>query len=125
MVLKLYLVVKFSIFVILIIISSISLLNLNKSQLFKIEIPEYVPASKMIDFNAIDSNIFELGKELFYDPILSKTNKISCSSCHNPNAAFSDTSRFSRGIHSKIGRRNSMSIVNLAWNNRFFWDGRS
>ena len=41
--------------------------------------------------NPLDSNKIEIGRTLFYDPILSKDNTISCSSCHSPYNAFSHT----------------------------------
>ena len=65
-----------------------------------------------------------LGKKLFFDPILSRNNTISCSSCHHPEKAFTDGLPKSVGIDGRIGRRNAMALVNLAWANRFFWDGR-
>lgn len=67
----------------------------------------------------------ELGRMLFYDPILSKNNTIACASCHKQEFAFSDTARFSKGIFGKTISRNAMSLVNLKWQKRFFWDGRA
>ncbi|MFD2551274.1 cytochrome-c peroxidase [Bizionia sediminis] len=68
-----------------------------------------------------------LGKKLFFDPILSVNNTVSCASCHSPEAAFSDNARFSTGVNGLTGNRNSMPLFNLAWNydEKFFWDGRS
>eukprot|EP01136_Pigoraptor_vietnamica_P012678 Opistho-1_new@52865 len=49
---------------------------------------------------------------------------VSCSSCHLPNAAFSDPGNdFSIGINNTIGRRNSPALINLAWQTSFMWDG--
>lgn len=70
----------------------------------------------------------ELGKKLFYDPILSADSSLSCSSCHSIGHAFSDTVQFSIGIDGLPGKRNAMPIFNLAYSpfdNGFFWDGRS
>ena len=66
-----------------------------------------------------------LGKKLFFDPILSGNNQISCASCHSPQMSFTDNLQFSEGINNGIGTRNSMPLFNLAWNfdERFFWDG--
>lgn len=67
---------------------------------------------------------FELGKKLFFDPILSEDMTVSCSSCHLPSAAFSDPGNaFSIGINNTIGRRNSPALINLAWQTSFMWDG--
>jgi len=68
----------------------------------------------------------ELGRALFYDPVLSGDNTQSCASCHNPQFAFTDNGKiFSTGITGAIGTRNSMPLFNLMWNTRYFWDGRS
>ena len=66
-----------------------------------------------------------LGKRLFHDPLLSGTNKQSCSSCHQTAHALSDPSRFSKGASGSQGTRNSMPLFNLAWKDSFFWDGRA
>lgn len=66
-----------------------------------------------------------LGRVLFYDKRLSKNNTISCASCHKQEKAFSDPAAKSIGINNQLGVRNSMGLFNLAWVDRFFWDGRS
>lgn len=65
-----------------------------------------------------------LGRILFYDPVLSKTNQISCGSCHLQKDAFSHQGQsFSLGIHGQPSKRNSPAIQNMAWSPVFFWDG--
>ena len=68
----------------------------------------------------------QLGKKLFFDPILSSDKTISCSTCHDPQKAFTDNLQFSKGVNDGIGTRNSMPLFNLAWNfdDRFTWDGK-
>ncbi|OYV05033.1 MAG: cytochrome-c peroxidase [Verrucomicrobiales bacterium VVV1] len=67
-----------------------------------------------------------LGKRLFFDPILSINGSQSCASCHAPEAAFSDPRRVSLGAHGQPGKRNAMSLFNLAWSqDGLFWDGRA
>lgn len=68
-----------------------------------------------------------LGKKLFFDPILSVNNTQACSDCHSPENAFTDSDRFSDGVDGILGNRNSMPLFNLAWNydEKFFWDGKS
>lgn len=67
----------------------------------------------------------QLGRALFYDPILSSNGKVSCASCHRQDKAFSDGFQFSIGVDSVPTRRNSMSLANLLWVRNLFWDGRS
>ena len=74
--------------------------------------------------NPLDSNKIEKVRVLFYDPILSKDNTISCSSCHSPYNAFSHTDHdLSHGIYDSIGTRNAPALFNLAWHSSFMWDG--
>lgn len=68
----------------------------------------------------------KLGRMLFYEKMLSRDGTMSCASCHIQAFAFSDTARVSLGIRGLPGRRQAMSVVNMAWNgNHFFWDGRA
>ncbi len=67
----------------------------------------------------------ELGKLLFFDPILSKDLTISCASCHKPGYAFADTSAVSKGVAQRKGTRNTPSAMNVSLQSRFFWDGRA
>ncbi|MXS70423.1 cytochrome-c peroxidase [Flavobacteriaceae bacterium W22] len=91
----------------------------------KLMYPSYFP-KPVYNFrkNPLKSSTVELGRKLFYDPILSRNNTISCSSCHNSNQAFSHAgNHLSKGIEEGIGERNSPAIFNLAWQKTFMWDG--
>jgi cytochrome c peroxidase len=92
-------------------------------QLF--EVPQNWPKPSY-DFkrNPLTKQKVELGRELFYDPILSKNNLISCASCHSPYTAFTHVDHdLSHGIDDRIGTRNSPALMNLAWHNLYMWDG--
>lgn len=87
--------------------------------------PSYFP-KPVYDFkkNPLNESTVELGRKLFYDPILSRNHTISCSSCHLSNQAFSHAgNHLSKGIEDGIGDRNSPAIFNLAWQKTFMWDG--
>lgn len=74
--------------------------------------------------NPVDGEKFELGRALFYDPILSRDSTISCASCHLQYTAFAHVDHAtSHGIEGRIGRRNAPSLANLAWRKSFHWDG--
>lgn len=76
------------------------------------------------DKNKLTKEKIFLGKVLFYDPVLSKDNTISCSSCHSSFNAFAHTDHaLSHGIHDSIGKRNAPALTNLAWQKNFMWDG--
>jgi cytochrome c peroxidase len=66
-----------------------------------------------------------LGRLLFYETALSANNKLSCSSCHQQDKAFTDGKALSEGVDHVFSTRNSMSLVNLLWTRKFFWDGRA
>ncbi len=74
--------------------------------------------------NPLTAEGFELGRSLFYDPILSVDNTISCGSCHQQFAGFAHAAHtVSHGIFDRNGTRNSPGIFNLNWNTSFMWDG--
>lgn len=66
-----------------------------------------------------------LGEKLFFDTILSKDYSVSCASCHKPNFGFADTATFSIGINGIPTKRNTPSVLNMAFRPHFFWDGRA
>ncbi len=89
------------------------------------DIPKGFP-KPVYDFknNPLTEEGFQLGRNLFYDPILSKDNTISCSSCHLQQTGFTHVDHeLSHGIDGKIGTRNSLTLQNLAWTKDFMWDG--
>jgi len=89
-----------------------------------LQIPENFPAAAIPADNPLTEEGIFLGRKLFYDPILSGDNSISCASCHMQNAAFVDGgTQFSAGVNAALGTRNAMPLFNLAWGPGFFWDG--
>lgn len=75
------------------------------------------------EVNIKNSEKIDLGKELFYDPILSKNKDISCFNCHHTYGA--DNKKFSIGDQGKEGMINTPSVFNLPFKKRYFWNGRS
>lgn len=66
-----------------------------------------------------------LGKILYFDPRLSKSGTQSCATCHNPSFSWEDGMSLGTGNeHKKLGRA-SPTILNLAWDELYFWDGRA
>jgi cytochrome c peroxidase len=84
--------------------------------------PNVIPAPKN---NPVTAAKTELGQMLFFDPRLSGPSTMSCATCHNPSLSWGDglpTGIGSAGNH--LARR-SPSILNLAWAEALFWDGRA
>jgi cytochrome c peroxidase len=74
---------------------------------------------------ALPADVVDLGRQLFFDSILSLDHTISCASCHKPEFAFADTVAFSAGVFQRKGSRNTPSAMNVASADFFFWDGRA
>jgi cytochrome c peroxidase len=76
-------------------------------------------------FNPTTQAGAELGRHLFYDPVLSADSMFSCASCHKQEQAFSGSPEsFSKGVTGNQQKRNTPALFNLAWAPTFFWDGR-
>ncbi len=80
---------------------------------------------KLIKNNDVTAKKVELGRELFFDPRLSKSQLISCASCHNPSLAGVDTGPTSVGHGWQKGPRRAPSVLNAVFNVAQFWDGRA
>jgi len=114
--------------------SGVDLTNINYDpQEYIIELPvnPFIPALSYPEMEIPADNLptrdgVQLGRRLFYDPILSADSTMSCFSCHNQGLAFTDGEASSVGIDGISGTRSSMSLVDVGFNlNGFFWDGRS
>ncbi|WP_330442141.1 cytochrome-c peroxidase [Flavobacterium sp. C4GT6] len=68
----------------------------------------------------------ELGKTLFYDPIVSNEGKLSCASCHNPDKGFTDgIPKSLSNIQGKTVLRNAPTLLNAVYADRYFYDLRA
>ena len=67
----------------------------------------------------------ELGRMLFFDPVLSKNLDTSCATCHNPSLGFSDGLQTANGLDGTPLPRNAMSLWNAGYETALFWDGRA
>ncbi|SEA64568.1 cytochrome c peroxidase [Arachidicoccus rhizosphaerae] len=67
----------------------------------------------------------KLGKILFFDPRLSRSSQISCSSCHEPDMAWQDGRTIALGNDHLQGNRNTPSLLNVIIQKELFWDGRA
>ena len=93
---------------------------------YEFKAPENFPQpTYTFDNNPVTRPGFELGKALFYDPILSKDGSVSCNNCHIQATAFADSPvhPLSVGVDNRLGIRNAPSLANMAFFPEFFWDG--
>ncbi|HEX4947887.1 MAG TPA: parallel beta-helix domain-containing protein [Blastocatellia bacterium] len=93
-----------------------------------------VPADNPAPADDKDARV-ELGRLLFFDPLLSGANDVSCATCHHPDLGFSDGRRLSMGkggkglgaerIGGDVIRRGAPTVWNATFNHKQFWDGRA
>ncbi len=109
----------------LLLIASVFLLAFGEGTLYETIIPNHFPqAEYQFKNNPLSKEKIALGRALFYDPLLSKDNSISCATCHSPFNAFAHSDHdLSHGINDQIGTRNAPALMNLAWQKSFMWDG--
>jgi len=109
----------------LLIISCISFISTKKTNKITFKIPKgWEKPTYNFKKNPLTEEGFELGRKLFYDPILSADSTISCASCHLQTTGFTHIDHeLSHGIYGKIGTRNSPVLINLAWKKTFMLDG--
>lgn len=67
----------------------------------------------------------DLGRLLFFDPVLSGDGSVACASCHDPDKAFTDGRARSVGVGGQVGQRSAPSLWNAGFLSRLFWDARA
>ncbi len=92
-----------------------------------VELPDVspLPVMDIPEDNPLTEAGVELGRFLFFDPILSGNEKMACADCHFPQSGFTDNLAVSTGTDGIAGLRSSMSLVNAGYFTKgLFWDGR-
>lgn len=87
--------------------------------------PLGLPSLESEHISAPNPDRVALGRRIFMDKRFSADESISCSSCHDPNRAFSDGKARAIGIGGRRATRNAPSLLNVAYQSTLFWDGRS
>ncbi len=96
-----------------------------KPEVYTLNPPFGFPFFEEPSDNTLTVDGVQLGRHLFYDPILSADSTMSCSSCHLPSGSFTDNKKVSAGIDGIPGTRSSMSLMNVGYfYTGLFWDGR-
>ncbi len=84
-----------------------------------------IPAAAENPDNPLTEAKVALGKALYYDTRLSEDGTISCNSCHDLATFGVDNEPTSDGVGGQIGDRNSPTVLNAAFHQSQFWDGRA
>ncbi len=90
---------------------------------FQLDIPVGFPPPVVPQENQLTASRVTLGKRLFFDPLLSVDNTISCGSCHKPELAFAEANSISIGVNQSVGLRNAPSLANVAYQQGLFAEG--
>jgi cytochrome c peroxidase len=88
-----------------------------------VDIPPHFPELPIPEENQLSKARIELGRRLFYDPILSRDSTISCSSCHQQAFAFADNLPISPGVDGRMAERNAPSLANVGYQPTLLFDG--
>jgi cytochrome c peroxidase len=95
----------------------------NESDAYFLKVPIGFPQPEIPADNALTKTRIELGRRLFYDPILSLDSTKSCGSCHFLELAFSDKTPTSLGIENRAGLRNTPSLANVVYQKKLLREG--
>ncbi|WP_262690514.1 cytochrome-c peroxidase [Kordiimonas aestuarii] len=89
------------------------------------DVPLGLPPVPVPEHNPVTPEKIALGETLFNDTRFSSTGDVSCATCHDPQKAFTDSPLLvSEGIEKKKGTRNAPTVLNSAYMETMFWDGR-
>ena len=90
----------------------------------QVGVPIEVTRAAIPAYNPQTPEKISLGQKLFFERRLSVDGTVSCSTCHDPQLAFTDRKPVSIGIKGRVGQRNAPTILNALYNKTQFWDGR-
>jgi cytochrome c peroxidase len=89
------------------------------------EIPLGLDSRRLPEDNRLSAARVQLGRKLFFDPLLSADNSVACATCHRPDHGFTSAEARPRGIGGQATVRRPPSLLNRAYGTSFFWDGRA
>jgi cytochrome c peroxidase len=91
---------------------------------YYLAIPDGFGEYRIPESNLLTKEGVELGRRLFYEPLLSRNKNVSCGTCHKQANAFTDPLKLSLGTNGDESAMHSMALFNLAWQPHYFWNGR-
>lgn len=92
---------------------------------YELNLPPDVLEPIIPEDNPLTRGKVVLGKKLYFDKRLSADDTVSCATCHDPKKGFTDGERVAVGIKGQKGARNSPTVLNTAFFDTQFWDGRA
>lgn len=95
----------------------------TKGFTFLVDFPRELPIVEYPEDNYPNDYRIRLGKLLFSDKRLSRTDEVSCASCHKSEFAFADNTPTTKGVDGLDGTRNGISLMNVAFQKRLLREG--
>ncbi len=86
--------------------------------------PMGLPPVPVPEDNPVTEAKADLGEKLFKDRRFSRDGTVACATCHLPGDAFTDGQPVANGVDGQKGTRNAPTILNAAYYDEYFWDGR-
>lgn len=102
-------------------VGSWGLLGGSSVDMFRWDLPSWVPPPVVPADNPMSNAKVELGRHLFHDPRLSADGRMSCASCHHQDKAFTDGRAVSSGVTGELGARSAMGLANVAYLPTLTW----
>jgi|GEM_PF-1228656 cytochrome c peroxidase len=99
--------------------------QLETDKTYEVKIPVGLESFSVPSDNPMTVGKVKLGKQLFFDKRLSLDNTVSCATCHDPAAGWSNAKATATGVGGQVGDRGSPTIINAAYQYFLFWDGRA
>ncbi|MDR4507685.1 MAG: cytochrome-c peroxidase [Candidatus Brocadiaceae bacterium] len=96
----------------------------SERELYILNLPTDVLEPIIPEENPLTKGKIHLGEKLFFDKRLSADDTISCATCHDPEMGFADRNILAIGIKGQKGTRNTPTVLNAAFFDTQFWDGR-
>jgi len=93
----------------------------SPEQGYQWQLPRNIPPPSVPADNPMSVNKIELGRQLFYDVRLSINESTACATCHRQALAFTDGRPRAVGATGEVHSKNTMSLVNVAYNSRLTW----
>jgi cytochrome c peroxidase len=106
-------------------LAALSCVTTSAADEYELQYPLGLKPMSIPKGNELNEAKIELGKQLFFDPRLSRDDTISCSSCHEPSKGWSNGDNFATGVRGQRTGRSAPTIINAGYSYFQFWDGRA
>ncbi|MCA9144359.1 MAG: c-type cytochrome [Planctomycetaceae bacterium] len=103
----------------------ISCITVEAADEYELQYPLGLKRMPIPETNELTAAKIELGKQLYFDPRLSRDDTVSCASCHDPKKGWSNGDHFATGVRGQRGGRSAPTIINSGYSYFQFWDGRA